>query len=68
AGFLPVPYLWGELDEFKYAKSWKTKPIKGSVKIVDENNKIVKAEKVVNYARNNLKEVEYILNQKMKIN
>ncbi|HSH34621.1 hypothetical protein [Schnuerera sp.] len=67
AGFLPVPYLWGEIEEFKHAKAWKTKPIRGSVKVVDENNRIVKSEKVVEYARENIKEVEYILNQKIDI-
>jgi hypothetical protein len=35
AGFLPVPYLWMEKEEFKYAIDWKTKLIKGSVKIVN---------------------------------
>ncbi|WIV12119.1 cobalamin-binding protein [Proteiniborus sp. MB09-C3] len=64
AGFLPVPYLWGEVEEFKYAKYWKTKPVKGGVKIVDENNKLISSDKVVDYAKENIKEVEYILNQK----
>lgn len=67
AGFLPVPYLWGEVDEFKYAKAWKTKPVKGSVKIVDENNRVIKSDKVVDYAKENIKEVEYILNQKVNL-
>lgn len=67
AGFLPVPYLWGEVDEFTYAKAWKTKPVKGSVKIVDENNRVIKSDKVVDYAKENIKEVEYILNQKVNL-
>lgn len=60
-GFLPVPYLWGETEAFKYAKAWKTKPIKGGVKLVDENNRPVKSEEVVDYARSNIKESEYIM-------
>ena len=67
AGFLPVPYLWGEVEEFKYAKAWRTKPVRGSVKVVDENNRIVKSDKVVDYAKGNLKEVAYVLNQKVDI-
>lgn len=64
AGFLPVPYLWGEVDEFQYAKHWKTKPVKGSIKVVDEEGNQVKSETLVDYAAGNLKEVEYILGQK----
>ncbi|NLJ41553.1 MAG: cobalamin B12-binding domain-containing protein [Clostridiales bacterium] len=57
AGFLPVPYLWGEVDKFKYAMHWKTKPVKGGVKIVDENNKPISHERVVDYAVGNLNEI-----------
>lgn len=64
SGFLPTPYLWGEVDEFKYAKAWRTKLVKGSVKVVDENNNIVKANKVIDYAKHNISEVDYILKQK----
>jgi hypothetical protein len=64
AGYLPTPYLWAEVEEFRFAKSWKTKLIKGSVKVIDENNKIIKSEKVVDCARNNLREIEYVLGQK----
>ncbi len=59
AGFLPVPYLWGEVDEFKHAKSWKTKPIKGATKVVDASQKPVNSEKVAECARAHLEEVEY---------
>jgi len=58
SGFLPVPYLWGEVDEFKYAKYWRTKPIKGGIKIVDEKDKPVTYNKVVDYAKGNIKEIE----------
>ena len=67
AGFLPVPYLWGEIDEFKNAKHWETKPVNGSVKIIDKDKRLVKSDKVVEYARDNIKEVEYILSQKSKM-
>ena len=61
AGFLPVPHLWNEVEEFKYAKAWSTRPVKGSVKVVDENGRIVKADKIVSFALKNLNEVEYNL-------
>lgn len=57
AGFLPVPYLWGETEEFKYAKAWKTKPIRGGVKIVDQEGKPISSDQVVGTAKGNLKEV-----------
>lgn len=61
AGFLPVPYLWGEIDEFKHAKNWKTKPIKGSIKVVDKNNKVMDTESIIEIAKSNLKDAEYNL-------
>ena len=64
AGFLPVPYLWSDLEEFKYAKHWKTRPVKGSIKVLDENNQEVKSEKLLDYALGNFKDVDYILKQK----
>lgn len=66
AGFLPVPYLWGEVEEFKYAKAWKTKSVKGSIKIVDEKNKPMKVEQVVQIAKNNIRDAEY--NLKLRTN
>lgn len=68
AGFLPVPYLWDRRNEFKYAKFWKTKPVKGGVKIVDDNGTIVQPNRIVDFAVRNLKEVEYNLLQKDKSN
>lgn len=38
AGFLPVPYLWNEKEKYKNAINWKTRMVKGSVKLVDDNN------------------------------
>ena len=61
SGFLPVPYLWGETEEFKHAKNWKTKPVRGSVKVVDENNKLITTERIIEIAKSNLKDAEYNL-------
>jgi hypothetical protein len=64
AGFLPVPYLWGEVEEFKHAKNWRTKPVKGSVKVVDEKNNVMKIEQIIEIAKSNLKDAEYNLKQR----
>lgn len=64
AGFLPVPYLWGQGDEFSFAKHWKTKPVKGGVKTVDKDGQVVNQDAIIDFALGNLKEVDYILKQK----
>jgi hypothetical protein len=38
AGFLPVPYLWECREEFAQAIRWRTRPVKGGIVVVDENN------------------------------
>jgi hypothetical protein len=64
AGFLPTPYIWGEVEEFKYAKAWKTKLDKGSIKVVDENNQVVPSSKVVEKAAGHLEEAKWQLRVK----
>ena len=44
AGFLPVPYLWACRDEFVRAIKWRTRLVNGSVKVVDENDRIIPAQ------------------------
>lgn len=66
AGFMPVPYLWTNEEEFKYAKHFDTRLIKGSIKVVDEEGNPLKSENVVDYARSNLKEVDYMFNKKYR--
>lgn len=65
AGFLPVPYLWGEVEEFKHAKNWRTRPVRGSVKVVDENSNVMKTEQIIEIAKSNLKDAEYNLKSRM---
>ena len=67
AGFLPVPYLWGEIEEFRHAKNWKTKPVKGGVKVADENNKVMKTERIIEIAKGNLEDAQYNLKYIRKI-
>lgn len=66
AGFMPVPYLWTTEDEYRHAKHFNTRLVKGAIKVVDENDELVKAESVVDFARSNLKEVDYLFNQKYR--
>lgn len=66
AGFLPVPYLWGDVEEFPHAKNWKTRPIKGSVKVVDETGKALSSAEIIAIAEKNLKDAEHNLNQRMR--
>lgn len=64
AGFLPVPYLWGGVDEFVHAKNWRTKPIRGSIKLVDEHHQPISAEKMVETALSQLPDASYALKQR----
>lgn len=56
AGFLPTPYLWGEIDEFKHSTQWKTKSQNGGVVIADRENNAIDSERVIEYDRQNIKE------------
>ncbi len=64
AGFLPTPYLWGEVDEFKHATELKTKPVRGGLKVVDKDGNPLKAEEVAGIAKSNLPDAEYNLGQR----
>ncbi len=64
AGFLPVPYLWGYSEEFRQARNWVTKPIRGGIRLVDqESGRPLSVEERVAIGRQNLKEVEYNLKE-----
>ena len=54
AGFLPVPYLWACRDEFVRAIKWRTRLVNGSVKVVDENDRIIPAQERVQAIRQSL--------------
>lgn len=64
AGFLPVPYLWNEVQEFRYAKAWKTKFDMGGVKIVNDESNIVPTERVIDKAIGHIHDAEYQLQRK----
>jgi len=61
AGFLPVPYLWKEVNEFRHAKNWHTKPVKGSVKVVDKEGRILSTDEIIEIACSNLNDAEHNL-------
>lgn len=64
SGFLPTPYIWAERDEFEYAMYWKTKPIHGGVKVVDQEGNPASAERIAEYAISNIPEITYRLQQR----
>lgn len=68
SGFLPTPYLWGEVDEFKHATEWRTKPVRGGLKVVDKDGKPYKSEEVSQIAKLNLPDAEYNLSQRVMKN
>ncbi len=54
AGFLPVPYLWECRDEFPGALNWRTRLVRGSVRLVDENGVPLSTAERIARARANL--------------
>lgn len=68
AGFLPTPYLWNTEDEYKNAKHFNTRLVKGGIKVVDDEDNVVKSEAIVDFARSNVKEVNYYFKNKYKQN
>ena len=68
AGFLPTPYLWREINEFKHSTQWKTKFQNGGVVLVDRENNEIDSESVIDYARQNIKEIEDTLKIKNEAN
>ena len=63
AGWLPVPELWSESNEFVHAKCWETKMNNGGVDLVEHGifmNTDTKINRCVNY----IQDAEYILHHK----
>lgn len=59
AGWLPVPELWSDSDEFVYAKGWGTRMTNGSVVLCD-NDIIVTTDYRINRCISNLPNAKYI--------
>lgn len=64
AGFLPTPYLWDESEEYRFAKHWKTKSVRGGTVVVDKELNPVTAAEVLDYGLGNLLDAQYYLRQK----
>ena len=63
AGWLPVPELWSESEEFKMAKAWSTRSIDGA-KYITENDMIMSIDRRINKCVNNITEAQKILKNK----
>lgn len=63
AGWMPVPDLWSDSDEFMYAKKWETKNSMGGISIV-ENGVLLPVENRIHKCVTNITEARYILKQK----
>lgn len=60
AGFLPVPELWSNSDEFIHAKCWQTKMTNGGVSLVD-HGMLVATDTRINKCISNLQDAQYNL-------
>ena len=63
AGWLPVPELWSDSDEFVHAKGWGTRMSNGGVVLCD-HEVIVPVEYRINKCVNHLEDANYILKHK----
>lgn len=52
-GYLTAPYLWSDNDEYKKVKMFKTRLVNGSVKVVDETNRLLTTNEKLTIIRNN---------------
>ena len=60
AGFLPVPELWSNSDEFIHAKCWQTKMTNGGVTLMD-HGVLVATDIRINKCISNLQDAQYNL-------
>lgn len=58
AGYFPIPYLWSEVDEFRNAKNWRTKPINGGFKLIDAQDTPIGIARRIKIANQNLENVK----------
>lgn len=63
AGWLPVPELWSESEEFIYAKRWQTKMTNGGVHL-HENGILLSTDVRINKCVGNIPDAEYKLKHK----
>lgn len=63
AGWLPVPELWSDSDEFVHAKGWGTRMTNGSVVLCD-HDMAVTTDYRINRCVGNLQDAQYIMKHK----
>ena len=63
AGWLPVPELWSDSDEFVHAKGWGTRMTNGGVVLCD-HDVIVTTDYRINRCINNMTDANYIMKHK----
>ncbi len=63
AGWLPVPELWSNSDEFAHAKDWSTRIVNGGVVLCD-HDLTISTETRINRCISNIPDAEYILKHK----
>ena len=63
AGWLPVPELWSNSDEFSHAKKWETRMTNGGVIICDHGINM-NTERRIDRCVGNLQDAQYILKHK----
>lgn len=66
AGWLPVPELWSDSNEFVHAKGWGTRMTNGGVVLCD-HDLIVTTDERINRCITNLPDARYIMKQKYSI-
>lgn len=67
AGWLPVPELWSDSDEFLHAKCWQTKLVNGEICLVD-HELVMSTEARINKCISNMPDAQYIFKQKYMLN
>lgn len=63
AGWLPVPELWSDSEEFRYAKGWETRLVDGGMALCD-HEMFVTAEDRIHRCIGNMADAKYILKHK----
>lgn len=62
-GWLPVPELWSDKEEYNQAKCWQTKMVDGGVALV-ENDVIMTMDRKINKCVSNLPNALYVFKEK----
>ena len=63
AGWLPVPELWSDSDEFMHAKCWETKRVNGGIWLAD-HELILSVDSRINKCVSYIPDAEYLLKNK----